>query len=90
MSWTKPDDSLREQSPEGRFEIMCEKFIDGGELVRKTILSVLSPEEQHTFLCGVGLYRMFRDQRYYKAVQHAIGEQIYREAHPEMKWSDEE
>ncbi len=77
------DNSLREQSAMGRFEIMCEKFIGGNERIRQTILSALSPEDQRTFLVGVGLYRLFSDQMYYKAVRDALGEQIWRDAHPE-------
>ena len=81
MSWAKPDDSLREQSAMGRFEIMCERYIDGNDMIRQTILSVLSPEDQHTFLVGVGLYRLFCDQQYYKAVKDALAYQIWRDNH---------
>ena len=81
MSWTKPDDRLREQSAMGRFEIMCERYIAGNDMIRQTILSDLSSEDQHTFLVGVGLYRLFTDQAYYKAVRDALGEQIWKELH---------
>ena len=73
------NDSLRGQNPMGRFEIMCEKYIDGNERIRNTILSALSPEDQQTFLIGVGLYRLFTDQAYYRAVRDALGEQIWKE-----------
>ena len=76
------NDSLREQNPMGRFEIMCEEYIDGNERIRNTILSALSPEDQQTFLIGVGLYRLFTDQAYYRAVRDALGEQIWTEMHP--------
>ena len=76
-----PDDSLREQSAMGRFEIMCEKYISGNDTIRKTILSALSPEDQKSFLTGVGLYRLFSDQIYYKAVRDALGEQLWKEIH---------
>lgn len=75
------NDSLREQNPMGRFEIMCEKYIEGNERIRNTILSALSPEDQQTFLTGVGLYRLFTDQAYYRAVRDALGEQIWKEMH---------
>lgn len=75
------NDSLREQNPMGRFEIMCEKYIEGNERIRNTILSALSPEDQQTFLVGVGLYRLFTDQTYYRAVRDALGEQIWKEMH---------
>ena len=75
------NDSLREQNPIGRFEIMCEKYIDGNERIRNTILSALSPEDQQTFLIGVGLYRLFTDQAYYRAVRDALGDQIWKELH---------
>lgn len=75
------NDSLREQNPMGRFEIMCEKYIDGSERIRNAILSALSPEDQQTFLIGVGLYRLFTDQAYYRAVRDALGEQIWKEMH---------
>lgn len=75
------NDSLREQNPMGRFEIMCEKYIEGNERIRNTILSALSPEDQQTFLIGVGLYRLFADQAYYRAVRDALGEQIWKEMH---------
>ena len=73
------NDSLRKQNPIGRFEIMCEKYIEGNERIRNTILSALSPEDQQTFLIGVGLYRLFTDQAYYRAVRDALGEQIWKE-----------
>ena len=76
------NDSLREQNPMGRFEIMCEKYIEGNERIRNTILSALSPEDQQTFLIGVGLYRLFTDQAYYRTVRDALGEQIWMEMHP--------
>lgn len=75
------NDSLREQSAMGRFEIMCERYIYGNERIRQAILSALSPEDQHTFLLGVGLYRLFTDQRYYAAVRDALGEQFWNDAH---------
>ena len=75
------NDSLREQNPMGRFEIMCEMYIDGNERIRNTILSALSPEDQQTFLIGVGLYRLFTDQAYYRAVRDALGERIWKELH---------
>ncbi len=71
---------IRETDPMGRFEIICELFIDGDDKVRETILEALEPDERQTFLKGVGLYRMFRDDRYYKAVQQAVGEQFMKEA----------
>lgn len=77
------DNTLREQSAMGRFEIMCERYIAGNNMIRQTILSALSPEDQHTFLVGVGLYRLFMDQTYYRAVRDALGEQIWKEAHPD-------
>ncbi|MBO6269394.1 MAG: hypothetical protein IJV30_02230 [Oscillospiraceae bacterium] len=83
MSWTKPDDRLREQSAMGRFEIMCERYIAGNDMIRQTILSALSSEDQHTFLVGVGLYRLFSDQQYYKAVRDALACQMWRDNHQE-------
>ncbi len=89
MSWTKPDNSLREQDPLGRFEIICEKYLDGNSQILETILSAIDEKDRHQFLIGCGLYHIFRDQRLYKAVMNAVGEQIYRDAHPEWKGREE-
>lgn len=62
-----------------RFEQMCEIYINGSEEVRQTILSFMSEEEKQAFLQGCGLYRMFTDEGYYKAVQYAMAETIYDE-----------
>ena len=44
------DNKEREKSAMGRFEIMCEKYINGSKLERETILSFLSEDEKQTFL----------------------------------------
>ena len=48
-------DDKREQSAIGRFEIICEKYLQGPETVRQVILEMLDPEERQTFLVGCGL-----------------------------------
>ena len=79
--WKPIDNKEREKTPQGRFEIICEKYISGTEGQKAAILSCFSPEEKRTFLEGVGLYRLFTDQAYYNAVRDAVGERIYKELH---------
>lgn len=75
----------REASAMGRFELVCEAFIDGSQQQRETILSMLDEHDRETFLKGCGLYRMFTDQRFYNAVEKAVGEQIYHELHQQAE-----
>jgi hypothetical protein len=69
----------KEKDAMGRFEIMCELFLYGGEEVRELILSFLSEEEQKVFLQGVGHYHLLTDPTFYKATERAMGEVIYEE-----------
>ena len=81
MSYRYPTREEREKTAMGRFEIMCETYINGNQKQKETILSVLEDGERQTFLTGCGLYHMFTDQRYYDAIKKAVGERIYRECH---------
>lgn len=69
----------REASAMGRFELVCEAFINGSQQQREIILSMLDEHDRETFLKGCGLYRMFTDQLFYNAVEKAVGEQVYSE-----------
>ena len=75
----------REASAMGRFELVCEAFIDGSQQQRETILSMLDEHDRETFLKGCGLYRMFTDMRFYNAVEKAVGEQVYSELHKQAE-----
>ena len=72
-------DDKREQSAIGRFEIICEKHLQGPETVRQVILEMLDPEERQTFLVGCGLYHLFTDATFYRAMKTAMGETLYEE-----------
>lgn len=72
-------DEEREKDPLGRFEIICEKYLQGPETVRQVILEMLDPEERQTFLVGCGLYHLFTDVTFYRAMKTAMGETIYEE-----------
>ena len=72
-------DDKREQSAIGRFEIICEKYLQGPETVRQVILEMLDPEERQTFLVGCGLYHLFTDAILYRAMKTAMGETLYEE-----------
>ena len=72
-------DEEREQSAHGRFEIICEKYLQGPDSVRKVILEMLDPEERQTFLIGCGLYHLFTDATFYRAMKTAMGETLYEE-----------
>lgn len=72
-------DDKREQSAIGRFEIICEKYLQGPETVRQVILEMLDPEERQTFLVGCGLYHLFTDTTFYRAMKTAMGETLYEE-----------
>ena len=71
----------REKSPLGRFEIIAERYIYGTENERKIILGFLSDTEKETFLNAVGLYHLFTDQYFYEKVRDAVGKQIYKDLH---------
>lgn len=81
MSYIKPNNSEREKSAHGRFELMCERFINGNDRDRRIILSFLNEDEKHIFLVNCGLYRLFRDQKFYNAIKKAVGEQLYNDYH---------
>lgn len=81
MSYRYPTKAEREKTAMGRFEVMCETYINGNQKQKETILSMLEEGERKTFLTGCGLYHMFTDQRVYDAVQKAVGEQIYNVCH---------
>ena len=72
-------DEEREKTPHGRFEIICEKYLQGPEEVRQVILEMLDPEERQTFLVGCGLYHLFTDATFYRAMKTAMGETLYEE-----------
>lgn len=80
-----PTKEEREQSAMGRFELVCEAYINGTSKQREVILSCLTETERQQFLVGCGLYHMFTDHRYYNAIKKAVGERIYKDAHPEME-----
>lgn len=71
----------RENTAMGRFELICEAYINGNQRQRETILSMLDESEQKAFLTGCGLYHLFTDQRFYDEVKKYIGQQIYDEMH---------
>ena len=81
MGYHRITDEEREKDPFGRFEIICERYYQGNERTRQIILDALAPEERQTFLLGAGLYHLFRDQRLYDSVHHAMAHQIYEEFH---------
>lgn len=73
------DNKKREKLPLGRFEIIAEAYIYGTKKQQEIILSFLEEKEKKTFLEGVGLYKMFTQPDFYKAVCGAVGERIYNE-----------
>lgn len=77
MSYIRIDNEEREKSAMGRFEIMCERYINGTNREREIILSFLDEEEKKTFLTGCGLYHMYTDSKFYDAVKKAVIDQIY-------------
>ena len=81
MSYRYPTKAEREKTAMGRFEVMCETYINGNQKQKETILSMLEVGERQTFLTGCGLYHMFTNQRFYDSVQKSVGEQIYNECH---------
>lgn len=79
MGWI--DNEAREKTPLGRFEIICDAYINGSQRERDIILSFLSEEEKETFLQGCGLYHLFTDENFYKQARAAVGQRIYNELH---------
>jgi hypothetical protein len=76
MIWNK---EAREESARGRFEIMCEMYLNGSDEAKEIILSFLSDEEKEIFLKGCGLYHLFTDPAFYNATQTALAEQLHEE-----------
>lgn len=73
------DNTKRKQSALGRFEIICERYIYGTDQERKIILSFLDDTEKEIFLEGCGLYHMFIDNQFYKAVQESLSDELFLE-----------
>lgn len=74
----------KEKDPMGRFEILAERYMNGTKKERDIILSFFqNPDERRTLLEGFGLYHMFRDQWLYDSVKRALGEQLWKEFHPD-------
>lgn len=67
----------REKSPLGRFEIIAERYIYGTEAERNIILSFLNDSEKEVFLNAAGLYHLFTDQYFYNTVKNILGKKIY-------------
>lgn len=76
MIWNR---EKREETAIGRFEIICEMYIKGSDEAKEIILSFLPDEEKESFLMGCGFYRLLTSPAYYKAMQTALGEQLYKE-----------
>ena len=69
----------REDTPLGRFEIICEAYLYGGEDARKTILSHIPTNDRKTFLKGVGLYHLLTNKWFFDKVCDAMEEQFRKE-----------
>lgn len=76
-----PTKEERESTALGRFELVCEAYINGNQQQREIILSMLNESERQTFLTGCGLYHLFTDHRFYDEVKNAVGVQLYNELH---------
>ena len=81
MAYKKIDNKEREKTAMGRFEIICEKYINGNNRTKEIILSFFDEEEKQQFLIGCGLYHMFTDQRYFDSIKKAVGERLYKDLH---------
>lgn len=75
----------RESTALGRFELVCEAYINGNQQQREIILSMLNESERQTFLTGCGLYHLFIDHRFYAEVKNAVGVQLYNELHKQAE-----
>ena len=73
--------NLREQTAMGRFELICERYINATERERNIILSFLDEKDRQIFLNGCGLYHLFTDETFYKTIQQAICEKIWESEH---------
>ena len=81
MAYKPIDNKEREKTAMGRFEIICEKYINGNNRTKEIILSFLNEKEKQQFLIGCGLYHMFNDQRYFDSIKKAVGERLYTDLH---------
>lgn len=70
---------IREETPMGRFEIICERYINGTETERALILSLIPDGDIQTFLQGCGLYHLFTDPVFYKSVETSMAKTLYDE-----------
>lgn len=77
-------DAERAQTPYGRFEIMCDRYIHGTEAEKAVILNSLTQEEQLVFLMGAGLYHLFTDSRFYDETVNALAIVLYEELNMEQ------
>lgn len=75
------NDSLREQNPMGRFEIICETYLSGTEKTRDIIMENIPTEDRDAFLAGVGLYHLLTDEAFFRSVCEALAEQFWNDAH---------
>lgn len=75
------DDSLREQHPLGRFEIICETYLSGTEETRDIIIENIPSEDREAFLNGVGLYHLLTGETFFRSVCEALAEQFWNDAH---------
>lgn len=75
------NDMLKEQSPMGRFEIMCETYLSGTEEIRDIIMENIPTSDREAFLTGCGLYHLFTDETFFRAVCEAMAEQFWNDTH---------
>lgn len=59
-----------------RFETVAKAFINASKEAQAKVLEMMSETERKTFLEGVGLYRMFTDEIYYKKIETAVLKEI--------------
>ena len=69
-----------------RFEAVAARFLQLNEEQQAQIVAMFPEAERKTFLEGVGMYHLFTDETFYKAIETTVGEQLYADLRAEVKY----
>lgn len=63
-----------------RFETVAKAFINAPKETQDKVLEMMNDQEREIFLEGVGLYKVFTDELYYKKIETAVLKEIMERA----------
>lgn len=70
-----------ELTPLGRFEKVCEAYLNATREQQAAALALLPDDQKKTFLEGCGLYHLLTDQDFYRRACQAMAGPVYRGLH---------